>query len=91
MQQQNNNPYNQPPQGPMIPPQGAPRPRGWRERWLQWFCMSGRISSAKELTLPNWLTRKAIVFFFVAMYACWGKLGLLPENQEQEENEIKKV
>ena len=53
--------------------------------------MSGRISSAKELTLPNWLTRKAIVFFFVAMYACWGKLGLLPENQEQEENEIKKV
>lgn len=32
-----------------------------------------------ERTIPNWLTGKSIVFFFVAMFACWGAFGYVPE------------
>ena len=32
-----------------------------------------------ELTVPNWLIRKSIVFFFAAMLACWGTFGFVPE------------
>ena len=31
-----------------------------------------------ELTMPNWLTGKAIVFFFVAMFACWAAFDYVP-------------
>ena len=31
------------------------------------------------LTIPNWLTGKSLVFFFVAMFACWGAFGYVPE------------
>lgn len=31
-----------------------------------------------ELTIPNWMTEKALVFFFVAMFACWGAFGYVP-------------
>ena len=83
MQQQNNNTYNQPPMGQMMPPpqmgmprqMGAPRPRGWRERWMQRFGMSGQVPRAKELTIPNWLTGKSMVFFFAAMFACFLAFG----------------
>jgi hypothetical protein len=81
----NQNPYNQPPMGLMMPPQmgmprqpGASRPRGWRERWMRRFGMSGQMPRAKELTIPNWITGKSIVFFFVAMFACWGAFGYVP-------------
>lgn len=74
--------YYQPPMGPMMmPPQGAPRPRGWRERWMQRFGMDTIAAPLRkgELTIPNWLTGKAMVFFFVAMFACWGAFGYVPE------------
>lgn len=32
-----------------------------------------------ELTIPNWLTGKSLVFFFVAMFACWGAYGYIPD------------
>lgn len=32
-----------------------------------------------ELTIPNWFTGKSMVFFFVAMFACWGTFGYVPE------------
>lgn len=32
-----------------------------------------------ELTIPNWLTGKAVAFFFVALFACWGMFGHVPE------------
>lgn len=32
-----------------------------------------------ERTIPNWLTGKSIVFFFVAMFACWMAFGYVPE------------
>ena len=31
-----------------------------------------------ELTIPNWLTGKAMMFFFVALFACWGVFGHVP-------------
>ena len=76
---------NNPPQGPMMPPQigmppqmGPARPKGWRERWMQRFGMVGQMPRAKELTIPNWITGKSIVFFFVVMFACWFAFGYVP-------------
>lgn len=31
-----------------------------------------------ELTIPDWLTGKAVAFFFVAMFACWLAFGYVP-------------
>lgn len=77
----NQNTYNQPPMGQrMMPPQpGAPRPKGWRERWMRRFGMDmSRPMQKGELTIPNWLTGKSLVFFFVAMLTCWGAFGYVP-------------
>ncbi len=79
-----NNPYtyNQPPQGGMMmPPQmNIPRPRGWRERWMRRFGMDAAEAPMMkgERTIPNWLTGKSIVFFFVAMFVCWAAFGYVP-------------
>ena len=43
------------------------------------FGMSAEMPRAKEFTIPNWLTGKAMVFFFVAMFVCWGAFGFVPE------------
>lgn len=79
----NQNTYQQqvpPPMGQGMPPQmGVPRPRGWRERWMRNFGMDRRMSNRKsELTVPNWLTGKSIVFFIISMIACWGAFGYVP-------------
>ena len=74
----NQNTYNRPPQGQMMPPpQGALRPRGWRERWMHRFGMDVAAAPLRkgELTVPNWLTGKSIVFFFVAMILCFIAYG----------------
>lgn len=52
-----------------------PTPRGWREIWMQRFGMGMQMPRAKELTIPNWLTGKSIVFFFFAMLACFAAFG----------------
>ena len=54
------------------PMQNRPAPRGWRERWMQRFGMNTAIAALRkgELTIPNWLTGKSIVFFFVAFLLC---------------------
>lgn len=31
-----------------------------------------------DVTVPNWVTGKAMVFFFAAMIACWGAFGFVP-------------
>ena len=67
------------PQAPMPPQMGPARPKGWRERWMQRFGMSMQMPRAKELTIPNWLPGKAIVFFFISMFACFGAFGYVPE------------
>lgn len=43
------------------------------------FGMSAEMPRAKELTIPNWITGKAIVFFFISMFLCWGAFGFVPE------------
>lgn len=82
----NNNPYNQPSTGPMIQPQrmGSTRPRRrmtWRERWMQRLGMDTITQAPTKgaLTIPNWLTGKAMAFFFVAMLLCWFVFGYTPE------------
>lgn len=57
-----------------------PTPRGWRERWMQRFGMDVAAAPLRkgERTIPNWLTGKAMVFFFVAMFACWVAFGFVP-------------
>lgn len=39
--------------------------------------MSGPMLKG-ELTIPNWLIGKSIVFFFTAMLICWGAFGHVP-------------
>lgn len=84
MQQQNT--YNQQPMGPQGPmmPQQVPMqnraPRGRRERWMHRFGMDAAAAPPRkgELTIPDWLTGKAMAFFFVALFACWGVFGHVP-------------
>ncbi len=72
--------YNQQPMGQMMPPPQM-RPLGWRERMMNRFGMNTMAAPMRhdELTMPNWITGKAIVFFFVAMFTCWGAFGYIPE------------
>ena len=72
------------PQGPMMPqqvPMQNRAPRGWRERWMHRFGMDVAAAPLRkgELTIPDWLTGKAMAFFFVAMFACWGVFGYVPD------------
>lgn len=46
---------------------------------MQRFGMRSDMPRAKELTVPNWLTGKALVFFFIAMFACWAAFGYVPD------------
>lgn len=79
-------PYNQqpmgqmPPQGQMMPPPQM-RPRGWRGRWMHRFGMDVASIPLTQgaLTVPNWFTGKSLVFFFVALFACWGVFGHVPK------------
>lgn len=74
-------PKGMPGQGPMG--QGLAignRPRTWRERWMRRFGMDKTVLLTKgALTIPNWLTRKSMVFFFIAMFLCWFAFGFVPE------------
>ena len=65
---------------PMLPQMEPARPKGWRERWMQRFGMDVAVTPLRkgERTIPNWLTGKAMVFFFIAMFACWGAFGYVP-------------
>ena len=46
---------------------------------MQRFGMNAQMSRVKERAVPHWLTGKAIVFFFIAMLACWGAFGYVPK------------
>lgn len=59
--------------------QNRPAARGWRERWMRRFGMDVSIPAQRGmLTVPNWLIGKSIVFYFVAMFACWMAFGYIP-------------
>lgn len=61
--------------------QNRQAPTGWRERWMHRFGMDVAVASLRKgkLTVPNWLTGKSMVFFFVAMLTCWGAFGYVPD------------
>ena len=85
MQQQNNNPYNHPPQGEQMPPSapippqmGMPmRPQRrmtWRERLLAGN--TGRpLTLKQELTMPDWAVGKSVIVFFLSFAACTFAFG----------------
>lgn len=53
--------------------------KGWRERWMRRFGMDTTSTLRRGgLTIPNWLTGKSMLFFFVAMFACWLSFGYVP-------------
>lgn len=44
------------------------------------FGMNTNVPIQKgALTIPNWLAGKTMVFFFVAIFACWMTFGFVPE------------
>lgn len=49
-----------------------PAPRGWRERWMRWFGMNTvAVALGKgELTMPNWIVNRSVLFFFISFIAC---------------------
>ena len=57
-----------------------PAMQGWRGRWMRRFGMDVVVAPLRkgELTIPNWLTGKSIVFFFVTMLLCWLAFGYVP-------------
>lgn len=75
-------PGGQPRPGQFMPPpmMVPPRPRTWRERWMNRFGMNvAAVPLGRgELTIPDWLTGKAVAFFFVSMFACWLAFGNVP-------------
>jgi len=75
--------YNNPPRIPQYkrPHMAGTRPSGWRERWMRRFGMDAAVAPIRKgnLAVPNWLTGKAMVFFFVAMLASWMAFGFVPE------------
>ena len=58
-----------------------PAPRGWRERWMRRFGMDIAVQAPIKgaMMIPDWLPGKAIIFFFAAMFACWGAFSFVPE------------
>ena len=63
----------------MMPPR--PKPRrvvrnngGWKQRFLSGN--SGKVLTLRqERTIPNWLIGQSVIFFFIAMVACWVAWG----------------
>ena len=59
------------------PKQNRPVPQGWRGRWMHRFGMDTVDTPLTKgaNTIPNWLTGKSMVFFFVAMFLCFLAFG----------------
>ena len=82
-------PYNQEQmQQPPMPPvplrmgrvMAVRKPRTWRERMMRRFGMdtAGQTPTKGANTIPNWITGRSMVFFFIAMFACWAVFGYVP-------------
>ena len=57
--------------------QNRQAPTGWRGRWMRRFGMDVAAAPVIKgaMTVPNWLTGKSMVFFFVAMFLCFFAFG----------------
>ena len=64
----------------MPPRMVGTKPRTWRERMMQRYGMdTSSMTGQRALTVPNWMVGKSMIFFFIAMFACWGVFGHVPE------------
>ncbi len=75
-----------PPQGPSMPIGGMPgqamppRPKGWRQRFMRNYGLGDYgVFNQTDSIVPNWLTDKAMVFFFISLFACFIFLGHIPK------------
>jgi len=60
----------------MTPPR---RTNGRRERMMRRLGMDTSLPMMRDdVTVPNWMSGKALTFFFVAMVACWMAFGYVP-------------
>lgn len=59
-------------------PNRRPRPMTWQERLLRNSGVSLNMPYAWHMTIPKWLVTNPIVFFFIAMVACWVAFGHVP-------------
>ena len=68
------NPYNSYNQPPQMPPMGSmlpPKKRTWKERLMLNYGQGMQAATLKEeLTIPNWLIGRSVLFFFIAFAAC---------------------
>ena len=63
------------PMGPMMPPP-PPRARTWRDRVMGRYGMGMHATLQRgELTVPNWLVGKPVLFFFIAFALCTFAFG----------------
>lgn len=55
-------------------------PTTWQGRWMRRFGMDVAAAPLTKggRTIPNWMTGKAMVFFFVALLTCWFAFGYIP-------------
>ena len=83
------NPYNQeqmqqPPMPPVPPRMGqvmaVRKPKTWRERMMHRFGMDTAVQMPTKgaNTIPSWIIGRSMVFFFIAMFACWAVFGYVP-------------
>lgn len=65
------------PPGPMMPPPMRPKAVGWQARFMRNYGM-GAYAQKRDYRMPSWLIGRSVLFFFIAMLACWGVFGYVP-------------
>lgn len=67
MQQQNNYPYNQPPQGEQMPPFAPVPPMNGVQGTVYGAQRQRRPNAAAKAIFPQWLSRNALITYFLAL------------------------
>ena len=65
------------PPGPMMPPPMLPKAVGWQAHFMRNYGM-GAYAQRRDYRMPSWLIGRSVLFFFIAMLACWGVFGYVP-------------
>lgn len=78
MPPQNGAPMPPMPPGPMMPPPPMqPKAVGWQARFMRNYGM-GAYAQKRDYRMPSWLIGRSVLFFFIALFACWGAFGYVP-------------
>ena len=65
------------PPGSMMPPPMRPKAVGWQARFMRNYGM-GAYAQKRDYRMPSWLIGRSVLFFFIALFACWGVFGYVP-------------